>query len=141
MENDLIDHPECIYNMDESGLPLDPKPPRVVAMKGQRKVRYRCSGSKGQITVLGCCNGTGQAIPPFVIFNAKQLNPLWTRGEVPGTQYGLSEKGWTDMELFKGWLKDHFLDMQYPGGLCFCWWMAIVHTSILNRYDMRRNTM
>ena len=43
-----------------------------------------------------------------VHFSAKQLNPLWTRGEVPGTRYGLSDKGWTDQVLFKGWLKDHF---------------------------------
>ena len=111
-EHDFASHPERIYNMDESGVPLDPKPPRVVTRKGQRKVRYR---SKGQVTVIGCCNGTGQAIPPMVIFNAKQLNPLWTKGEVPGTRYGLSDKGWTDQVLFKGWLKDHFLVHAVPG--------------------------
>ena len=114
-ENDFAPHPERMYNMDETGMPLDPKPPRVVTRKGQRKVRYRCSGSKGQITVIGCCNGTGQAIPPMVIFNAKQLNPMWTQGEIPGTRYGLSDKGWTDQELFKGWLKDHFLVHAVPG--------------------------
>ena len=47
-------------------------------------------------------------IPPFVIFNAKQLNILWTRGEVAGTLYGVSDSGWTDMGLF-GWLEEHFL--------------------------------
>ena len=108
-ENDLKNHPERIYNMDETGVPLDPKPPKVIAPKGQRKVRYRCSGSKSQITVLGCCNGTGQAVPPFIIFDAKQLNHLWTHGEVPGTRYGLSDSGWTDRGLFHGWLKEHFL--------------------------------
>ena len=45
----------------------------------------------------------------MVIFNAKQLNVLLSKGEVPGTKYGLSDKGWTDQELFKGWLRDHFL--------------------------------
>ena len=30
-------HPECIYSTDESGIPLDPKPPRVVTAKGQRR--------------------------------------------------------------------------------------------------------
>ena len=45
-----------------------------------------------------------QVIPPFVIFDSKQLNPLWARDEVPGTHYGLSEKGWIDRELFYGWM-------------------------------------
>ena len=26
-----------------------------------------------------------------------------------GTSYGLSEKGWVDSKLFKGWLSEHFL--------------------------------
>ena len=95
--------------MDETGVPLDPKPPKVFCQKGQKKVRYSSSGNKSQITVLGCANATGQAMPPFIIFDAKQLNILWTKGEVPGTRYGLSKNGWTDQELFKGWLKDHFL--------------------------------
>ena len=46
---------------------------------------------------------------PFVIFDAKSLNQEWTKGEVPGTTYGMSSKGWVDTELFQGWLTDHFL--------------------------------
>ena len=95
--------------MDETGVLLNPHPPKVVAFRGQKKVRYQCSGSKAQITVLGCCSGTGQTIPPFIIFDAKQLNHLWTRGEVSGTRYGLSDSGWTDRGLFLGWLEEHFL--------------------------------
>ncbi len=53
-ENDLKSHPEQIYNMDESGLSLNPRPPKVVALRGQKKVHYQCSRSKSQITVLGC---------------------------------------------------------------------------------------
>ena len=92
-DNDLKVHPEQIYNMDETGLPLNPRPPKVVAIRGQKKVRYQSSGLKSQITVLGCSSGTGQVIPPFVIFDAKNLNQLWTRGEVSGSRYGLSDSG------------------------------------------------
>ena len=37
---DFKNHPERIYNMDETGMPLDPHPltPKVVAPKGQMKV-------------------------------------------------------------------------------------------------------
>ena len=65
--------------------------------------------SKSQITVVGCGNATGQAIPPFIIFAAKQLNHLWMKNEVPGSRYGVSDKGWIDQELFHFWLQDHFL--------------------------------
>ena len=72
--HDLMDHPERIYNMDETGMPLDPPPPRIVAKKGQKKVRSRTSGRKGQVTVIGCGNAVGQPIPPFVIYDAAKLN-------------------------------------------------------------------
>ena len=39
-QHDLLDKPGQIYNVDESGMPLDHRPPHVVVMKGQRKVRY-----------------------------------------------------------------------------------------------------
>ena len=87
----------------------DPRPPNVVAKRGQRKARYRVSGKKEQITVLACGNAVGQAIPSMVIIEGKNFNHDWTLGEVPGTFYGMSNKGWTDQELFKHWLKDHFL--------------------------------
>ncbi len=45
---------------------LNPKPPKVVAKKGQKKVRYRTSGQKSQITVLASGSATGQVIPPFI---------------------------------------------------------------------------
>ena len=95
--------------MDDTGVPLEPRPPKVVARKGQKKVRYRTSGQKAQITVLGCANAAGQILPPLIIFAAKQLNPLWTRSEVPGSRYGVSDKGWVDQELFHIWQKEHFL--------------------------------
>ena len=53
-------------------------------------------------------------IPPFVIFDTKQLNHLWTRGEVAGTRYGVSDSGWTDRGLFFSWLQEHFLAHAVP---------------------------
>ncbi len=35
-EFDLEAHSERIYNMDETGIPLNPCPPKVVASKGQK---------------------------------------------------------------------------------------------------------
>ena len=74
-----------IYNMDESGMPLDHKPPKVVAPKGMKKVHCRTSGSKGQITIIACANAAGSIIPPMVIFEGKRLNSEWIKREVPNT--------------------------------------------------------
>ena len=36
-EHDLMNHPAQIYNMDESGMPLDARPPNVIAKRGQKR--------------------------------------------------------------------------------------------------------
>ena len=108
----LMDKPSQIYNVDESGVPLNPRPPKIVTTKGRvtKKVRYRTSGRKGQVTVVGCANASGQAIPPMIIYDAARLNPAWTRDEVPGTKYGLSSNGWINTDLFEAWFLEHFLE-------------------------------
>jgi len=88
---------------------LDGHAPRVIAKRSQKKVKYRTSGNKSQLTVIACVNASGQSIPPFVIFDAKELNMEWRNDEVVRTSYGLSSNGWVDSELFRGWLSDHFL--------------------------------
>jgi len=49
----------------------------------------------------------------MVIFEGKYLNYEWTIGEVPGTIYGMGEKGWTCQQLFMFWLK-HLLNNAVP---------------------------
>ena len=99
-EHNLFDYPERIYNIL---LWMKVEFYWIQNHTGQKNIRYRCSGQKSQITVIGCCSATGQAIQPFVIFDAKQLNLQWCKGEVPGTRYGLSDSWWTNKELFNGW--------------------------------------
>ena len=83
-ENNLLNKPSHIYNVDDTGMPLDHKPPKVVATKGQKKVRCRISGNKAQVTVIACVSTSGHAIPPFVIFDAKHsiLNGLMGKFQV-----------------------------------------------------------
>ena len=108
-DNNLMNAPSQIYNVDESGMPLDPKAPNIVTKTGTKKVRYRSTGRKGQITIVACGNAVGQIIPPTIIFEAKKVNHAWSSGELPGTTYGCSDKGWTTTDLFESWLSDHFL--------------------------------
>ena len=112
-EHGFEEHPEAIYNMDETGVPLSQKPPKVVTKRGSKKVRYRTSSQKSQITVVGCGSAVGQVLPPFIIFAAKQLSPLWINDEISGSRYGVSDKGWIDQKLFYFWLKEHFIQSRY----------------------------
>ena len=37
-----------------------------------------------------------------------------TKGEVPGTLYGLSQNGWINSELFFHWFQHHFMEYAPP---------------------------
>lgn len=105
----LKNKPSQIYNCDESGMPLQHKVPKVLSVKGAKKVRQVSSGNKTQITILGCASATGQVVPPMVVFTGKHFNSQLSNGEVPGTLYGMSPNGWMDQELFSDWFFKHFL--------------------------------
>ena len=108
-ESGLIEYPSLIFNMDESGFPLDPKPLKTVHPYGTRNPYCVSSGSKAQISIAACVSATGQALPPFIIFKRKSLPPEMSIGEIPGTVYALSEKGWMNSFLFHSWFKKVFL--------------------------------
>ena len=113
-ENDLTYKPCLIFNVDESGMPLDPAALKVVAPCGVRHSQVVCAGNKAQVTVVACCNAAGYTMPPMVIFDRKTLKPEMATGEVPGTMYGLSSSGWMDGDLFELWFTHHFLPYAPP---------------------------
>ena len=106
--NRLGGRPGQIFNCDETGMPLSPRPPKVAARIGQHPYAIT-TGDKSQITVLACASASGYTIPPMVIFDRKHLQAEMATGEVPGTFYGLSDTGWMDSELFHKWFVHHFL--------------------------------
>jgi len=82
-EGDFRNHPEAIdiqlrWNWCTPGA----MPTKICSSKGTKMVYYQTSSQKEQITVVGCVSGTGQYLPPFIIFAAKKLNHLWCRNEV-----------------------------------------------------------
>uniref|UniRef100_A0A1X7U1W5 DDE-1 domain-containing protein n=1 Tax=Amphimedon queenslandica TaxID=400682 RepID=A0A1X7U1W5_AMPQE len=86
VDNDLIDRPGQIFNMDECGFPHDPKSSFVACKKGEKHPMFVTTGGK-LITVAACCNASGYSIPPLVIFDRKILKTELTIGEVPETMY------------------------------------------------------
>ena len=55
-----------VYNMDESGMPLDHKPPKVLARKGTKKI-HCTSGNEVQINVIACANAAGSTLMDILI--------------------------------------------------------------------------
>ena len=108
-KNNLLDQACQIFNMDETGMPLASPHVKIVTRKGDRNPVAPSSGDKSQITVVACVSAAGSFMPPMVILDRKTLPPRFTEGEISGTGYGLSAKGWIDQELFDGWFTDHFL--------------------------------
>ena len=108
-QNNILNKPGSIFNCDETGIPLNPTCLKVVDEVGSKNPSFITSGNRSQLTVLACTSAVGYAIPPFVIFDRKTLNPKLTEGEVPGTLYGLSHNGWMNSELFFCWFLEHFL--------------------------------
>jgi len=72
-ENDPLDKPCQIYNVDETGLPLDPKASQLIFQQGERNPAAVSSGNKAQITVVGCVSAGGSCLPPMVIWDRKTL--------------------------------------------------------------------
>ena len=48
---------------------------------------------------MACGSAARQIIPLTIIYEAKKVNHAWTSGEVPGTKYGCSDKGWITTDL------------------------------------------
>ena len=81
-ENRLVDRPCQIFNMDETGMPFDPQPLKVVAWRGHKNPTQVSSGLKSQVTVVGCVSAGGQCAPPMVIWDRKNLPPELAVGEL-----------------------------------------------------------
>ncbi|KAJ4425458.1 hypothetical protein ANN_28074, partial [Periplaneta americana] len=107
--------PECLYNQDETGLPMNNKPPNVVAQKGSRDVVSLTNVERGEnVTVMACVSATGAYIPPFVIFKGKRMRAEFSDNMPAGTEVCMTESGWVNEEAFGKWLK-HFNKHRTPG--------------------------
>ena len=105
----LLDKPERIYNADETGMPLDPKPPKVVKLVGQ-DAHTQTSGDKTNITVVACASASGVLLPPQVIFKEKRgMDMEMFQGLPRCTRVCINPNGWIDSELFETWDTEHFV--------------------------------
>ncbi|KAF2891803.1 hypothetical protein ILUMI_14370 [Ignelater luminosus] len=96
-ENDLRGESECVYNINETEMPLNNQPPNIIAKKGSKNVVSMTSVEQGQnVTVLACVRKRHD----FMI------------GMSSGTEVAMTEKGWVTEEAFKSFEIELVLSLQ-----------------------------
>lgn len=118
-ENDLMNKPGHIYNMDETGLQLNNRPGHVIVQKGSKNIASISSGEKGEtITVITCCNAEGVFIPPTCVMKGKNKKHEFEDGMPPGSMVYMSEKSaYVNSDIFFQWLKDQFVPRKPTGAV------------------------
>jgi hypothetical protein len=102
----LKDKPGHIYNVDEKGLNLEHKPPKIIA-GAHYKAQAVTAGRSKTVTVIGGGNAVGHQVPPFFIFPGIRMQPALLDGATPGASGTVSESGWSNTEIFSTYMKDH----------------------------------
>lgn len=112
---DLLTKPHRIFNIDETGITPEHKPPYVIGPKGMSIPAITSSRSE-TTTIIACCSATGQSVPPYFVFKGKRLNEDLLQGALPGTGACMSDKGWSNSSVFFQYISEH-LSKHIPGGI------------------------
>lgn len=113
--NDLINKPQHIYNLDETGLQPNHRPANVIA-NPKLKPQAITSPRGATTTVIGCVNATRNSLPPYFVFKGKRWNEELMKGGSVGAKGAISETGWSNSKIFKKYLQEHFLPNVRPDG-------------------------
>lgn len=106
----LRNHPERIFNSDETSFCLCGRPQRVLAKKGAKSPQYTIGGTgKENITVQGCISATGKLLPPYILYTGQRLMFNYMQGGPIGARYGISTKGWMCENNFIDWFRNLFI--------------------------------
>ena len=84
-------------------------PPSIVAGTDYHHNAVTAGRSK-TTTLLGCGSAGGVAIPPFFVFPGKRMLPELMDGATPGAAGTVSDSGWSNGEVFRKYLDEHFLN-------------------------------
>ena len=103
--------PSLIWNMDESGLQMDFKPPKIIAKRGPRH-QSRTSGKRETITIIAAVNAAGGLVPPHLIAKGKTIRSLQsfnTTDAPSGSNWSFSETGRTKQGIAYLWFTNTLL--------------------------------
>ena len=104
----LHDKPHYIFNIDETGITTEHKPPKVVS-SAQSNAQSITSPRGSLTTVISCTSASGQVLPPYFVFKGKRAIPELLEKAMPGTKMTMSDSGWSNGRIFQQFLTEHFL--------------------------------
>ena len=104
----LKDKPHLIFNIDEKGITQCHTPPSVVAGQDIHPPAVT-SGRSSTTTIIVCGSASGMAVPPYFVFAGKRMVPDLMKGASPSAGSSMSDSGWSNSEIFRRYLSDHFL--------------------------------
>lgn len=99
--------PERIFNIDETGVSTEHTPPKIVCSKSVNPQAVTSSRS-ANITIIAAASATGNHVPPFYVFPGKRWSDQLLQGAPAGSAGTVSDKGWSNSEVFEDYLKNHF---------------------------------
>ena len=86
-KNGLLNHPERIFNADETSFCLCGHPQKVLARKGAKPPQYTVGGTgKENITVQVCVSASGNLLPPYILYSGQRLMSNHTENGPPGAR-------------------------------------------------------
>ncbi|XP_060572583.1 uncharacterized protein LOC132730626 [Ruditapes philippinarum] len=106
-DNNLMDSPELIYNVDEKGVQTEHSPPYIVCTS--KTTPAITSARSSTTTILACGNAIGSQIPPYFIFKGQRMRSELMEGSSPGAQGTVTDSGWSNTAIFLEYLETHFL--------------------------------
>lgn len=105
--NNLLGHPENIYNIDETGVNTEHTPSKIVCGK-YSTAQSVTSPRSSNVTIIASGNALGNHVPPYYVFPGKRWNSDLLQGAPTGSGGEMSSNGWSNSEVFTHYLTTHF---------------------------------
>jgi len=100
-ENNLLNKPHQIFNVDETGLSTVPNYFRkAVGINGIKSINLVAAEKGSTTTAVICCNAVGKFLPPMLIYKGMRKMPWMDNNLVPCSIVHTSKNGWIDSVWF-----------------------------------------
>lgn len=97
--------PSNIVNYDKTNLTDDPGRRRVITRRGCKYPERVMNSSKSSTSVMFAAAGSGNILPPYVVYKAQHLYQSWTEGGPTNSRYNRTKSGWFDCFCFEYWVE------------------------------------
>ncbi|XP_071572273.1 uncharacterized protein [Temnothorax nylanderi] len=105
--------PNDIYNVDETGIIIEPKSSKVLSLRREKQVGCLSSSEKILVTAETCMNAAGDYMPTMFIFPIKEVRPVLMDDSSPDSFTVYHEGGLIQKDSFIIWFRK-FIEFSRP---------------------------